>query len=59
MTLSHAELSTLIDDLIVDAKALNLSGIREKLSLLVPEYSPAENKPLAKVIPHPATVVHQ
>ena len=59
MPSSHAELSALIDDLIVDAKALNLSGIREKLSLLVPEYSPAENKPLAKVIPHPATVVHQ
>ena len=59
VTLVHAELVSMIDDLIVDAKALNLPGLRNKLQQLVPEYNPVENKPLAKVIPHPATVVHQ
>ena len=59
ITLDHAKLVSMIDALIVDAKALNLPGLKDKLQKLVPEYSPAENKPLAKVIPHPATVMHQ
>jgi FlaA1/EpsC-like NDP-sugar epimerase len=55
VTPAHAELVKDIDALIDDAKALNLIGVREKLQRLVPEYTPANNKPLAKVIPHPAT----
>jgi FlaA1/EpsC-like NDP-sugar epimerase len=56
---SHAELVDNIDDLVAAAKALDLLGVKEKLRILVPEYAPAENKPLAKVIQHPAAVVHQ
>ena len=55
----HAELVSLIDNLVAAAKALDLPAIRESLQLLVPEYSPSGNKPLAKVIPHPTAVVHQ
>ena len=55
----HAELVVLIDALLAAAKALDLTGVKEKLQQIVPEYAPAENKPLAKVIPHPAAVVHQ
>lgn len=55
----HADLVTMIEDLIIAAKALNLPGLKEKLQQLVPEYNPAKNKPLAKVIPHPATVMNQ
>ncbi len=56
---SHSELSRLIDDLVADAKALNLLDMKGKLQQIVPEYSPARNKPLAKVIPHPAAAVHE
>ena len=58
-TSSHTELVANIDDLVAAAKALDLAGVKEKLQRVVPEYAPAENKPLAKVIPHPATVAHQ
>ncbi len=59
VTPPHEELVSCLDALVADAKALDLNGVREKLLLLVPEYVPAENKPLAKVIPHPATAMHQ
>ena len=58
-TLAHEKLVPMVDALILDAKALDLPGLKEKLHLLVPEYNPAENKPLAKVIRHPATAMHQ
>ncbi len=58
-TSSHAELVENIDALISAAKALDLTGVKDKLQQIVPEYSPTENKPLAKVIQHPAAVVHQ
>ncbi len=58
-TLAHAELLTNIEALLGAAKALDLVAVREKLQLLVPEYCPTGNKPRAKVIPHPATVVHE
>lgn len=58
-TLDHEKLVPMVDNLILDAKALDLPGLKEKLHLLVPEYNPAENKPLAKVIRHPATAIHQ
>ena len=59
VTSLHKELVENIDALVGVAKVLDLPGISEKLQILVPEYSPAVNKPLAKVIPHPAAVVHQ
>ncbi|MBN1958145.1 MAG: polysaccharide biosynthesis protein [Desulfuromonadales bacterium] len=46
-----------IEALVGDAKALDLSGVRAKLQKLVPEYHPVNHKPVAKVIPHPATKV--
>jgi len=55
----HTELVANIDDLVAAAKALDLAGVKEKLQWIVPEYAPAENKPLAKVIPHTAAVAHQ
>jgi len=55
----HTELVANIDDLVAAAKALDLAGVKEKLQRIVPEYAPVVNKPLAKVIPHPAAVVHQ
>ena len=58
-TSSHPELVANIDALVAAAKALDLAGVKEKLQRIVPEYAPAENKPLAKVIQHPAVVVHQ
>ena len=51
----HGQLTKSIDALVADAKALDLSGVREKLLCLVPEYTPTTNKTLAKVIKHPAT----
>lgn len=59
VTPSHAELVSSLDALLADAKALDLDGIRKKILLLVPEYAPAENKPLAKVIQHPAVAILQ
>ncbi|MCK4620882.1 MAG: polysaccharide biosynthesis protein [Desulfuromonadales bacterium] len=56
---AHAELVAKIEVLIADAKALNLPGLKKNLQRLVPEYTPVENKPLAKVIPLPATAMHQ
>ena len=58
-TSSHTELVENIDDLVAAAKALDLTGVKEKLQRIVPEYAPVVNKPQAKVIPHPAPVVHQ
>ncbi len=55
MTQPHDLLVRNIDALVDDAKALDLDGVRGKLRKLVPEYAPAKNKPLAKVIKHPAT----
>ncbi len=55
ISVDYGELIKSIDALIADAKALDLDGVRKKLRVLVPEYTPAANKPLAKVIPHPAT----
>jgi FlaA1/EpsC-like NDP-sugar epimerase len=59
VTPPHEELVVMIELLVADAKARNLPGLKEKLQRLVPEYTPVENKPLAKVIPHPATAMHQ
>ena len=59
VTPPHDELVKRMDHLLADAKALDLAGVREKLRQLVPEYTPVENKPLAKVIPLPATAMHQ
>ena len=56
---SHSELVENIDALVAAAKALDLAGVKENLRLIVPEYTPTENKPLAKVIPLPAAVAHQ
>ncbi len=47
ITPEHAELVAMIDDLIAAAKALDLPGIKVNLQLLIPEYTPAENKPSA------------
>ena len=58
ISLPLADLSNSLDDLMGDVKVLNVGGIREKLLLLVPEYTPAVNKPLAKVIQHPAIVMY-
>ena len=58
-TLEYAELLVMIECLLDASKALDLPTVKEMLQQLVPEYSPAENKPLAKVIPHPATVINQ
>ena len=58
-TPSHAELVDNIDALVDAAKALDLDGVKEKLQQIVPEYTPTENKPLAKVILHPAAAAHQ
>ncbi|MEE4254224.1 MAG: UDP-N-acetylglucosamine 4,6-dehydratase family protein, partial [Desulfuromusa sp.] len=57
-TREYAELLVMIECLLDASKALDLPTVKEMLHQLVPEYSPAKNKPLAKVIPHPATVVH-
>ncbi|MEA3545486.1 MAG: UDP-N-acetylglucosamine 4,6-dehydratase family protein, partial [Thermodesulfobacteriota bacterium] len=54
ITPPHAELISHLDALMDDVKILDLDGVRGKLLLLVPEYTPAENKPLAKVIPFSA-----
>jgi len=59
VTPAHTALVAMIDDLLAAAKALDLPGVKERLQQVVPEYTPTENRPLAKVIPHPATVVHQ
>jgi len=48
-----------IDVLTTAAKVLDIDGVMTGLKELVPEYQPLEQKPKAKVIPHPATVVHQ
>ncbi|WP_321371997.1 nucleoside-diphosphate sugar epimerase/dehydratase [uncultured Desulfuromusa sp.] len=58
-TVAYAELSAMIESLLESAKALDLPAVKEKLRQLVPEYCPAENKPTAKVIPLPATAMHQ
>ena len=47
ITPEHAELVAMIDDLIAAAKALDLPGIKVNLQLLVPEYTPAGNRPSA------------
>jgi len=52
-------LQKMIDELLVDAKALDIEGVRKKLRMLVPEYTPPENKPVAKVIPLPAAARNQ
>ena len=49
----YLELVERMDDLVADAKALDLVAVREKLRQLVPEYAPAPSKPRAKVIQHP------
>ena len=59
MVTSYSELSEMIDNLVTDAKELNIDGIKEKLQLIVPEYAPTEERPLAKVIPHPAVASQQ
>ena len=59
VTLPYTELVSQLDSLVGDAKALDLGGVRKKLLQLVPEYTPAENKLLAKVIQHPATVINE
>jgi len=58
-TLDYVMLVEMIDGLVKAAKALDLPTVKEKLQLLVPEYSPAKNKPLAKIITHPATAMNQ
>ncbi|SEA11319.1 NDP-sugar epimerase, includes UDP-GlcNAc-inverting 4,6-dehydratase FlaA1 and capsular polysaccharide biosynthesis protein EpsC [Desulfuromusa kysingii] len=55
----YSELLAMIESLLASAKALDLPAVREKLQQLVPEYCPAENRPLAKVIPFSAIVMHQ
>ena len=49
------ELVKSINALVGDAKVMDLDGVRQKILQLVPEYAPVKNKPLAKVIKHPAT----
>ncbi|MDA3902204.1 MAG: nucleoside-diphosphate sugar epimerase/dehydratase [Desulfuromusa sp.] len=58
-TQAYAELLAMIEALVDAAKALDLPAVKEKLQQLVPEYCPAVNKPLAKAIPHPSTVMNQ
>ncbi|MDB4470732.1 polysaccharide biosynthesis protein [Deltaproteobacteria bacterium] len=48
-----------LDVLIADAKALELDAVLAGLRNIVQEYQPAEHKQTAKIIPHPATVIHQ
>ena len=48
-----------LDRLFDAAKVLDLSGVKAQLRVIVPEYSPAEHKQTAKIIPHPASVVHE
>ena len=49
----YQELVARIDELVANAKALDLTAVRVKLQQLVPEYAPVHVKPQAKVIPHP------
>ena len=58
-TREYAELLVVIECLLDASKALDLPTVKEMLQQLVPEYSPVNHKPLAKVIPHPATVINQ
>lgn len=46
-----------LDELFAAAKALDLDGVRDRLRVIVPEYTPVQHKQKAKVIPHPATVL--
>jgi FlaA1/EpsC-like NDP-sugar epimerase len=46
-----------LEKLFAAAKALDLVAVRKQLRVIVPEYQPAENKRVAKVIPHPASMV--
>lgn len=48
-----------LDRLVATAKALDLVGVREGLQDIVPEYTPVNYKQSAKIIQHPATVIHQ
>ena len=48
-----------LDNLLATAKALDLIGVRAGLQDIVPEYTPIEHRQKAKIIPHPASVVHQ
>ncbi|SHI75585.1 NDP-sugar epimerase, includes UDP-GlcNAc-inverting 4,6-dehydratase FlaA1 and capsular polysaccharide biosynthesis protein EpsC [Malonomonas rubra DSM 5091] len=52
-------LITELDKLFAAAKALDLPEVKKQLRVIVPEYTPVEHKQTAKVIPHPATVVHE
>lgn len=51
ISLPHGELLERIEALIADAKALDFDGIKDNLRELVPEYTPADNRKPAKVIP--------
>ncbi len=53
------ELIQKIDRLILSAKELDLEAVRTGLQDIVPEYQPVEHKQKAKIIPHPATAIHQ
>ncbi|WP_303721120.1 polysaccharide biosynthesis protein, partial [Malonomonas rubra] len=48
-----------LEELFAYAKSLDLDGVRAQLRVIVPEYKPAEHRQVAKVIPHPARVMHQ
>jgi FlaA1/EpsC-like NDP-sugar epimerase len=48
-----------LEKLFSAAKALDLDGVRSQLRVIVPEYLPAEHKQTAKIIPHPASAVHE
>jgi len=52
-------LLTELDKLFAAAKALDLVEVKKQLRVIVPEYTPVEHKQTAKIIPHPATVVHE
>ena len=59
LELSLEPLKVKLDSLIISAIKLDLVALRRALQEIVPEYTPTENKPRAKVIPHPSSVVHQ
>jgi FlaA1/EpsC-like NDP-sugar epimerase len=59
LELSLEPLKVKLDSLIAMAIKLDLVALRKGLQEIVPEYSPTENKPRAKVIQHPSSVVHQ
>ena len=59
MDVEFGPLKLKLDSLIKSAIKLDLVALRRDLQEIVPEYTPANNKPKAEVIQLPSSVVHQ